>query len=143
MNSLQNVPPRRALATMRIIWGAIILGQLVFLAVLILVIMPKQQPHPAQPVLVWMNLILLVTAVPMTFGLRQLAFRKTQVEGRIPAAVYSRANLIFWAGCESVSFFGMVVAMLNDTLWPTIVVVIIAMVLQVLTFPVGAKILTQ
>ena len=48
-------------------------------------------------------------------------------------------QMIIWAGCEGISFFGLVVAMVNASLWPTIMVVAIAMGLHVLTFPVAGR----
>jgi hypothetical protein len=139
-SSLANTTPHKALLYLRIMWGTIVFSQIAFISVLVLLVFPHQQPRPPQPSLIWMNIAMLVTVVPMTFLLRLTFFRRTQVNGQIPAPVYLRANIIFWAACESTSFFGLVVAMLNNTLWPTILVVILALALQALTFPLADKI---
>ncbi len=56
---------------------------------------------------------------------------------------FSTGNIIFWAGCESVAFFGMVAAMVNGSAWPTFVLVIIAMALQAITFPLASSLSPQ
>jgi hypothetical protein len=131
-------PPRAQLTVLRIIWMALLLGPLVFFGVIVSGVMAPPQTTP-QPVLVWVNLVMLLTFVPVAFVVRTVLFRRAEVEGGIPIAAYSNGSIIFWAGCEGVSFLGLVIAHLNGSLWPTIVISGIAMGLQVLTFPVGGR----
>lgn len=51
-SNLNNLPPGRALLTMRIMWAALLLGPILFMAVIVLVILPnaKRSVHP-QPIL--------------------------------------------------------------------------------------------
>jgi len=134
--SLNDVAPKQALMTIWIMWGALLMGQLVFLGfVAFQVSQAGAVPHP-EPILFTVDMIMFVTIVPVTFLVRRVVQgRARRVDGTIPAAAYTTGNIIFWAGCEGVSFFGMIVAMLNGSLWPTIVIVAAAMGLQVISFP--------
>jgi hypothetical protein len=142
-SNLSNVPPRQALMTLRIIWLALILGQLTFMAVLIFAILPNQHGdvHP-QPLLVWVNVAMLAGIVPVMFVIRAMIFRKGTVEGPnggVRAPAYATGNILFWAGCEGVSMFALVIAIINGSLWPTDVIAAVSLALQALTFPVAGR----
>lgn len=138
--NLNNLPPGRALLTMRVMWLALLLGPILFMGVIIVVILPgaKKPVHP-QPILAWVSIALLVTTVPVAFMIRALILRRARTESGIPPAAYSTGNIVFWASCEACAFFGLIVAMLNVSLWPTIVVIAIALSLQAITFPLGTN----
>lgn len=134
--NLNSLPPRAALLTMRIMWAALLLGPMLFMAVIILVILPnaKRPIHP-QPILNWVSFALPVMMIPAAFIIRRLIFSRSRTDAGIPPAAYSTGNIVLWASCEGCAFFGLVAAMLNASLWPTIIVVAIALSLQALTFP--------
>ncbi|HZL36090.1 MAG TPA: hypothetical protein VFC78_12310 [Tepidisphaeraceae bacterium] len=126
---------RKALMTLRIIWFALMMGQLVFFAIIVVAILPTVHPAHVQPMLNWVSVAMLITAAPITFFIRAMIFRRFRAEDGVRRAGYCTGNIVFWAGCETATFFGLVVAMINGSLWPTIWVVAIALLLQVLTFP--------
>jgi hypothetical protein len=131
----QQPPP--SLLVIRFIWAALIGGPLIFLAVLIFVLLPRRVgvANP-QPLLPWINLAMLLTAIPVVFVVRTVIFRLSKKRtGRITLQAYSVGNLFFWAGCESVAFAGMMFALINGSLWPTIVFSGIALAMQAITFP--------
>ena len=103
---------------MRVIWGALIMGQVMFMVVEGIILSQRVQGNvPAKPPDVWMlfyvNVGMLLTVVPVMYLVRGAMFRrKRNAEGILPAATYATGNIIFWAGCEGVSFFGSVVAMI-------------------------------
>jgi hypothetical protein len=135
----QNISSGKALITNRIIWLALILGQVSFGVIIATVILPSHPPVRPQPVLVWVNLFLLVTEVPVMFVIRMLIFRRGTVDGRIRPAAFGTGNIVFWAGCEAVSFFGLIIVVLTGSWWPTIAIVGVALGLQAITFPVGGR----
>jgi hypothetical protein len=138
--SNRNPPtPEQSLMILRIIWAALLMGQLAFLVALVVVILPGQHSAHPQPILFWIDLAMLLTIVPVTFLIRMMIFRRAETESGIPASAYTTGNIIFWAGCEGVSFAGLVFAVLNGSLWPTIVIVVIAVALQLMTFPTGGQ----
>ena len=129
---------RKALFTMWVIWTAMLLGPLGFMYVEATVLSKGDRPQ-ADPQSV-MNLIvvavvMLLAVIPATFFIRSMIFKRQRVNGVLPAAAYSTGNLVFWAGCESVSFFALIVVLIKGSFWPTILIVGFAMLLQVLTYP--------
>jgi hypothetical protein len=134
------IPPAKALMTLRIIWFALLMGQVMFFLVLELVLLPQRQPpeHPNK-LLPLVSVVMLLSVVPVTFIVRTVILSRARGEdGAVPLPVYATGNILFWAGCEGVSMFALVVMLLNVSIWPTIVVAGIAVALQVLTFPTGA-----
>src|SRR5207237_600418 len=139
-HAADSAPQRNPLLVIRIIWLAMMMGELIFLAVILLVILPHRG-EAAQPnaILVYANVILLLTSVPITFIIRRSIFARSGVNGGIPAGPYLTGNIIFWAGCEGVCFFALVIAIITGALWPTILIAAIALSLQAITFPVGDR----
>jgi len=142
----QSEPPggstwhKSALLTTRIIWLALEMGQVAFLLVLVFAILPnKRDVHPL-PILTDVAFIFAAGAIPCGFIARAMIFRLRGAAGRMAPAVYFMGNMIFWACCEGVTLFALVVAMINGKLWPTIIVVAIALALFALTFPMAGKI---
>jgi hypothetical protein len=137
---------RSRLTTLRIIWAALLMGQLMFLGVIMLVLWKRDPaaPRPDQrmlDILFYVSVALLLTAVPVGWFLRGHIFRAARErDGRsgVPGPAYVTGNIVFWAMCEGVSFLGLVGAMLNNGPWPHLVVPIIAMAVQAITFPTGA-----
>ena len=136
-----NIPPGKTLLVARIIWFALMMGELLFLGVTTFVILPNHGPAKPQPqtILVWSSIFMAVAIIPVTFLIRSAMFRRSAVNGAVPAGPFVTGNIIFWAGCEGVCFFATVVATVNGSLWPTIVVAVIALSLQALTFPVAER----
>jgi hypothetical protein len=127
-----------ALATARIIWFAMMMGELIFLAVILFVVLPhRNSPPEPNPILVYANVVLLLTSVPMTFMIRRFIFKKAETDGATPGGAYFTGNVIFWAGCEGACFFALAIVMITGSLWPTILIAAIALCLQAITFPVG------
>ena len=134
------VTPKQALLTMRIVWAALLAGECLFMATTVLMILPHQRkPEHPQPILVWINLGMLLTVIPVAFAIRRIIFGRSRANGILSSTAYSMGNIIFWAGCEGVAFFGVVVAIVNGSIWPTLVNVAVAMALQVVTFPLADK----
>ena len=137
--NMTDIPPQRALMTLRIIWFTLMLSPIAFLAVIKLGAFPIREQVEPQPLFFWIDLGMFLIIVPITYLVRYLIFRRASVEGRIPAASFTTGNIIFWAGCEGIAFASLALAQLNGSLWPTIVIAVGAMALQALTFPLGKR----
>jgi hypothetical protein len=125
-------------ATLWIIWAALIMGELMFLMVLVRIVLPGQQGKKIVPRenLAWICFAMCAISIPIGFFFRMMILGRSQREkGEITLAAYSAGNIIFWAACEGVGYFSLVVAMMSGTLWPTEVALGIAMGMQVLTCP--------
>jgi hypothetical protein len=70
--NLNNLPPGKALLMMRIIWAALLLGPILFMAVIIFMILPnaKRPIHP-QPILNWVSFALPAMMIPVAFVIRR------------------------------------------------------------------------
>jgi hypothetical protein len=88
-----------------------------------------------QATLIWVNLLLLLTEVPVAFVIRMMIFRRGTVDGAIRPAAFATGNIVFWAGYEGVSFFGLIIVVLSGSWWPAIAIVGVALGLQAITFP--------
>jgi heme/copper-type cytochrome/quinol oxidase subunit 4 len=139
--NLNSLSPGRALAAMRIMWLALLLGPILFMMVIILAILPHAQP-PKNPVPAWkwVSFAVLLSVVPVAFVIRMFMHRGGRTEVGVRARAYAGGNIIFWAACEGCAILGLIVAMLNVSLWPTIVVTAIALSFQALTFPLATGI---
>ena len=135
--NLKTASPKQALMFMRIIWAGLLVGPLVFMGIVAFQI--SQNPAPANkffPLLFTFNLDMAAFILPVTLMVRNITHRRSRnPDGTVPMSKYFSGNLIFWAGCEGVSFFGVIVALFNRTFWPTILIVLAAMALQLLTYP--------
>jgi hypothetical protein len=126
----------KSLLTLRIIWFALLLGPLAFLAVVILQVLRNiPSAQTPQPVLIWVNAAMLLTELPVMFLIRKWMFDRARNAYGIPRKAYSTGNIIFWAGCEAVAYFGIIVIILNRSVLPTLYFAGIAIAMIVLTFP--------
>jgi hypothetical protein len=134
-----SIPMAKRLMTLRLIWFGLLLGEFSFLAV-ILFVLPRQPP-PALPqsILIYVNAAMLFAVVPICFGIRMFLFSRSRLNGGVHFGAYSIGNIILWAGCDGVAFFGLVVGMVNGSLWPTILISAVAICIQIATFPVAGK----
>jgi hypothetical protein len=116
---------------LRIIWFALIQGQVISLLVFLFAV-PKQQ-HPPQPVLSVVAVVMLFTVIPATFVIRRLLQNGISPDGsRILPNI---GQLIFWAGCESVCFSAMIFGFVSTWTIPLCVCMGVALALQIITFP--------
>lgn len=137
--------PGVRLMNLRIIWGALLMGQLTFLAVIVLVVWNRQSPAAAPDprvldLLFYVSVGMLLTMVTTGFLIRSFVYRKGRAftgTDAVSGGAYASGNIVLWALCEGASFFGLVGAMLNCRPWPHLAVPIVAMAVQALTFPTG------
>ncbi len=118
----------------RIIWFALLMGPIIFMMLVLAGVVTKPANVQPQSILIWINLTMLLI-VPITYVVRRVIFSKGTIGGRITTMAYVSGNIIFWASCEGVAFFGIVVMMLNASMWPTLIFTVVALAGQALTFP--------
>src|SRR5438132_10795132 len=134
------------LMTLRIIWAALLLGQLVFLGVIVFTIWPNEQ-HTIDLELLrtefYISIAMLVTGIVVGLVVRRLVFGRRLPDGTVDPVKYSTGNIIFWAMCEGPSFFGLVIMMQAGEGLPYAMVPAVAMAMQVLSFPTGRPLRPQ
>ena len=132
--------------TLRIIWGAMLMGQLMFLGVIFAIFHPAwtappsrtQLGEPPPDILLYASIGLLVICVIGAFAIRAVVFNANRDEqGLIKPGGYATGTIIYMAMLEGASFFGLVNIILHKALWPHILIAGIAIVLQLIAFPTG------
>ena len=137
----QQQTPDAALITIRIIWGAMIMGVLMF-GVVVLAGVGSHASTPADPkfiqLLFYIAVGMLCTTVPMGFALRSVIWRQGKdADGRVKPSAYNTGLIIQLAMCEGTAFFALVGTMLNGGRGPHLIVAGIAIAVMVLSFPTG------
>jgi hypothetical protein len=133
------------LTTLRIIWGAMLMGQLMFLGVIFAVFHPEWNAPPSAPpatqppdMLFYCSVGLLVMCAIGAFLIRGTVFNANRDEqGLLKQQGYATGTIIYMAMLEAAAFFGLVNIILHKALWPHILIAGIAIVLQLIAFPTG------
>jgi hypothetical protein len=132
---------RGVLATLRIIWAAMLVGELVFLGVIFFLLRGGNAPPPAQAestrMLFFISIFFLAGGVVAGFVLRSRLYNPRQADGSVAPGRYVTGNIIFLALCEGPAFFGLVVCMLSGHFLPAVAVPAVGMAIQLLNFPTG------
>lgn len=127
------------LATLRLIWATLVIGQIAFAAVAMLVIAPghnfKPNPQGAQ-VLTIVGVIMMLVILPLAFVIRRMVYAPGP-DGQIQYGKYAAGNIIFYAMCESVAFVGIFALLMKGTVGEQILIPAIAVALQIVNYPTG------
>jgi hypothetical protein len=134
---------RRRMTVLRIIWGAMLMGEFAFLAItLVLRQSMNQEPDPAfaqTMLMVALAGLVIITAIGM-FVRRSIFNSAADSNGQVPHSAYVTGSIIFWGACEAAALLGIVSILLTGQIIPNILVPAFAMALQVLNFPTTDKI---
>jgi len=129
------------LMTARIIWGAMLMGQIMFLAIIVLVLWPNARPEQRMGddvlrTMFYVGVGMLVSGVFVGYLLRS-KIAVPGPDGLIDGGRYFTGNILLWAIMEGVSMFGLVMMLLDQKPWPFLGIVIVAMAVQAINFPTG------
>jgi drug/metabolite transporter (DMT)-like permease len=134
----QNQNPAQRLMVLRIIWGALLTGLLVFFGVVIVIGPSRPKPDPQLAnLLLYVAVAMLAAEAPVAFLVRSLVYRKGHTEAGVSPEAYATGNIIFWAMFEGVGFFALVAGLQNQGRGPHLVVAAIAIAMIVVNFPTG------
>ena len=129
------VTPRQALIGSRIIWAALLLGQVIFLCVILFLRRSGGPDAPPPPVLAYVAMLAVVVAAPIAFVMRKAMYGPPDDRGNIPPKKYAAGNLRFLAILEGVSMLGLVIFLAGDPLG--LASSGVAMAIQAVNFPMG------
>src|SRR5687768_1818121 len=138
----QNQPSfETRLRVLRIIWAALLMGQVMFLGVIVALLWPSRTPGQTltpqvRQLLLYVATAMLVGAIGLGYLVRRMMY-KTAPDGTVAMANYGGGNIILWAMCEGVSMFALVAMLLDGKPWPFLAISLVAMANQVITFPTG------
>lgn len=129
--------PAKSLMVLRIIWAALLMGQVLFLGV-VLMLRSQGSASPSDAgmlkLLFFVEIALAALTIPVAFFVRRMVMGLARP---IPMQKYFTGTIIFLAMLEGVSLFGLVVLLLGAPLQTGLIVPAVAMVLQVISFPTG------
>jgi hypothetical protein len=132
--------PDKALGIMRLIWGALLAGQLIFGAIVV-VLIGMDMFDPAEPPLPWVLLItaaaVLVTAVPVALIVRRRIYNQGLEEETVKPQAYMTGNIVVWAAVESVTLLSLVGCIVSASLMPSIIPGVFAVALFLMLRPDG------
>ena len=139
---LPNTTRAARLRVLRIIWAALLMGQLMFLAVIMLVIWPNdpdREPLPPEQRNVFLIVlgVMLLGMLPASYLIRRSLYGQPTGDGGIAPERYATGNIIFWAMSEGVGLFALVCMLLDRKPWPFLAIALVAMANQAINFPTG------
>jgi cytochrome bd-type quinol oxidase subunit 2 len=134
--------PEAAVKVMRIIWAALIAGQVVFLIVVIAMLSAGQNtPQPdLGRLLFYVALGMMVLCVGVAHVLRAQVFKQARAAsgGKLPPARWFTGMILFNALLEGPSLFGIVTILIGGSVFPNVVVSIVPLAVQLANFPTGS-----
>jgi hypothetical protein len=125
----------------RILWGAMLLGQLIFLGVVLFQIQAASSGGLAdlRNILFVVEWAMLAMILPAGFLVRAIVFRKGTRDGVLAPAAYLTGTTMLLACCAGVAFFSLVSVLVTKELWPMILPGGVAMLIHVALFPTGRQ----
>ena len=140
----QITDPTQALKKSRIIWGALLLGEVLFLGVIIFV--RGREGFPTGPnemtwILVYIAFGLAIIMIPIGSLMRRIIMRRPAGQPVQPQA-YLTATIVFNALFEATALFGLVVTLLHHNFFPAIIPTAIAMYVQLRNYPHGYEMMS-
>ena len=130
---------QKQLTVLRIIWGAMLMGEVTFMFVA-LMLGPNMHSTTDTTLLARVAAGMFLVMMPISFVVRNLVYRANSKDGALTMAGYSTGNIIFWAMCEGIAFFGLVVTMLAGKAGLAFAIAVAAMAVQILNFPTGGPV---
>lgn len=141
MNGKPAPTPQQALSTLRMIWLSLLMGQVIFLVVVIFLIQKPGTPVDPQVtrLLFILSLAGLLSLVPLGYLLRIKAYdRARESDGSVSPQSYLTGNIILLAMAEGPALLSIVGILLSRELSPFILVTVLAIAVQAINFPTGA-----
>jgi F0F1-type ATP synthase membrane subunit c/vacuolar-type H+-ATPase subunit K len=135
----------QVLRNARIMWAALLFGEIAFGAIVAALISgafgdaPAADPDLA-PIMTGVGLLTLVTVVPIAYFIRGQIYKRFWRDHAVAPQGYFTGNLLLWAMCEGVALFGLVVVLVTGS-WSPLLVAVVAMAVQIVNHPHGRPML--
>lgn len=132
-------PPAEALLMTRIVWAALLVGQVAFGAVVAALLTGGTiEGDPSlYPLLFYVCVALLVGAVVLGYFARNQVYKAHWREHAVLPRGYMAGNLALLALMEMTSFAALVAVLVTERLLPTLLVAVISVLVQLINFPDG------
>ncbi len=122
-----------ALLTSRLVCIAMILGQVVFLGLAVFLVVSERSTPNAHfgRLLTLVGGAMLIVTGTLGFIIRSKMWQKRPV----PPSKFILANILFFALLESPAFVGITAILIGGTMWPGVLIPVIAILVQAMAFP--------
>jgi hypothetical protein len=128
---------RAALFINRIVWAALVAGPLCFGAIIIVLLYTSKPPGQSAPPLVFYLAVaggLLLPAIG--YAVRYVVWRLGRMaDGHIALPAWSVGNILCWFFCEGITYFSLVLTLINFSLIPNILPAAWALFMLILAYP--------
>jgi len=131
--------PAQAIMAVRLIWTALLIGQMMFFAFALYISRNggfAALPASTTSILFYVSIGLLVVVTPVAYFVRA---KLLGGDRPVPLEKYVPANVAFHGMLEGVSMVGLVVMLLSGSMMPAIIVPLIAVGVMVVNFPLGGE----
>lgn len=132
--------PKETLKAMRVLWAALLGGQVIFAGVVAFTSVssgPLMTDLGFIQTLFYISLGLLVAGAFVGHVGRMQCYKRHWENSVVKPEGYAAGNLIFWACCEGTSLFSLMVALLAGSFFPYAAAAAVAMSLMISTWPNG------
>ena len=135
--------PKGVLMTTRILWAALLVGQIVFLVVVLVILSRRpgggsdQASADVGKILGYVAIAMLVGATAVGYFIRNQVYKANWQGNVVTPQGYSRGNIVLLAMLEGVAFFGLVATLVQGSLGLAFAAAAVAMAIQVVNFPHG------
>lgn len=132
--------PGRALFSLRLIWAAMLLEQLILLLLIVFLVMPTHK-GPADPQMVhvahYVVVGLMGVALFAAHIVRSQIYKRHWEGSAVSMRGYASGNLTYYAIWNGVSLLGLVVVFLAGSFWPYILPTAVAAAVMIINWPDG------
>lgn len=130
--------PTAAVTSLRIIWGALIVGQ-VFLAGIVGTLAKPDEPWDAEigRWLLYLSAGLVLLLAPLGYFVRNQTYKAGWRGDVITPGAYVRGNVALFAMMEGAAMVAMISALFSGDLLPSLLIAAAALVVQLINFPTG------
>jgi F0F1-type ATP synthase membrane subunit c/vacuolar-type H+-ATPase subunit K len=132
-----NDDPKQTLLVTRIVWAAMIAGQMLFMIVIPFIWPDEPKQTQSPDIMLMLPFVMLVVMVPVGYFIRMQVYKANWREDIVAPGGYFTGNLILLAMCEAVAFMGLVNVQLRGELFPALIPTILALMVQIVNFPNG------
>lgn len=136
---MPDVNAQGTLKTVRILWGAMVIGVVTFGVIASVLVSRGDDPGNASDsyLLFVVAIVMLLTMAPGSMFVRNQIYKSHWRGDVVTPAGYFTGNIIVFAACEGVAFVGIADMLMEKRIMPTAVVVVIAFALLAVNFPTG------
>jgi hypothetical protein len=144
---MQNITPGRALLSARVVWCALLGGQLAFVLVILGIwrsvdIHMQAEPH-VRHLVRYAGVAALLVCVPLGYYFRMQTYKRYWRGSVIAPQGYFTGNLVLFALLETAGTISLAAALVSGSFWPAGVPAGIALAVHLANFPNGKPMLAE